>query len=288
VRLWGRLRKGAAPPPYIDEIMLEILQYSFMQRALVGGILIAILCSTVGVFLVLRRMAMLGDGLAHISFGGIAAGMFFNIYPMLSALLFSIAAAIGIQKLKTMKVYSDSAIAIFFSFGLALGVVLVSLSHGFNADLMSYLFGSILSVSGADITLISVVGILTLCVLAFFYKELFYITFDEESAKTSGVPVERLNTVLLVLTAIAVVLSMRIVGILLVSSLMVIPASIALPLSRNFRQAIFGSVAVSVASVALGLVIAYYFDLAAGGAVVLVLVAAFAAMLVYKRLLKRA
>jgi len=267
--------------------MLEILQYSFMQRALAGGILIAILCSAIGVFLVLRRMAMLGDGLAHISFGGIAAGMFFNVYPVLSALLFSVASAVGIQKLKSMKVYGDSAIAIFFSFGLALGVVLVSLSHGFNTDLMSYLFGSILSVSEADIALILVVGILTLCVLALFYKELFYITFDEESAKTSGVPVERLNTVLLVLTAIAVVLSMRIVGILLVSSLIAIPASVALPLSKSFRQAIFGSIAVSVASVVLGLFLAYYFDLAAGGAVVLVLVAAFAAMLAYRKISNR-
>jgi len=264
--------------------MLEILQYSFMQRALAGGILIAVLCSAIGVFLVLRRMALLGDGLAHISFGGIAAGMFFKVYPLLAALIFSVLAALGIQKLKQMKVYSDSAIAIFFSFGLALGVVLVSLSHGFNTDLMSYLFGSILAVSETDILLIFCVGLSTLAALALFYKELFYITFDEESARASGVPVERLNTMLLVLTAVAVVLSMQVVGILLVSSFIVIPASIALPLCRSFRQTILASVLISVASVIAGLFLAYYFDLAAGGAIVLVLVAAFAAMLIYKKI----
>jgi len=264
--------------------MLEILEYSFMQRALLGGVLIAVLCSAVGLFLVLRRMALLGDGLAHISFGGIAAGMFFGVYPLLSALVFSVASAIGIQKLKQMKVYSDSAIAIFFSFGLALGVVLISLSRGFNTDLMSYLFGSVLSVSEGDIALIFGVGIATLAALALFYKELFYITFDEDAARASGLPVEKLNTMLLVLTAIAVVLSMRVVGILLVSSLIVIPASIALPLCRSFRQALLASIAISVASVIAGLFLAYYFDLAAGGAIVLVLAAAFVAMLAYKKI----
>jgi zinc transport system permease protein len=262
--------------------MLEILQYSFMQRALAGGVLIAVLCSIVGVFIVLRRMALLGDGLAHISFGGIAAGMFFKVYPLLSALVFAVAAAVGIQKLKQMKFYSDSAIAIFFSFGLSLGVVLVSLSRGFNTDLMSYLFGSILSVSETDIVLILGAGGATLAMLALFYKEFFYATFDEDSARAAGVPVESLNTVLLVLVAVAVVLSMRVVGILLVSSLMVIPASIALPLCRSFRQAIFASAAVAVASVIIGLFLSFYLDLAAGGAVVMVLVAMFAAMLAYK------
>lgn len=263
--------------------MLEFLQYAFMQRAFVAGILIAMLCAAIGVFLVLRRMSLLGDGLAHISFGGIAAGMLFKVYPLVSALCFSVISAIGIQKLKQMKVYSDAAIAIFFSFGLALGVVLVSLSHGFNTDLFSYLFGSILAVSEADIMLILGVGLATLAALAAFYKELFYMTFDEESARAAGLPVERLNTLLLVLTAVAVVLSMRVVGILLVSSFMVIPASIALPLCRSFKQAILASVLICVAAVIAGLALAYYFDLAAGGAIVLVLVAAFAATMLATR-----
>lgn len=238
-------------------------------------------------FLVLRRMALLGDGLAHISFGGIAAGMFFKVYPLLSALVFSVLAAIGIQKLKQMKVYGDAAIAIFFSFGLAIGVVLISLSRGFSTDLMSYLFGSILAVSETDILLILSVGLATLAALVLFYKELFYITFDEESARASGVPVERLNTMLLVLTAVAVVLSMRVVGILLVSSFIVIPASIALPICRSFKQSIAASALVSVSSVIVGLLLAYYFDLAAGGAIVLVLISTFCVVLGYKKIAQK-
>jgi zinc transport system permease protein len=202
--------------------------------------------------------------------------MFFKIYPLISALVFSVLAVLGIQKLKQMKVYSDSAIAIFFSFGLALGVVLISLSRGFNMDLMSYLFGSILSISETDIFIILLFGLATLAVLVFLYKELFYIAFDEDSAKAGGLPVDVLNSTLLVLTAVAVVLSMRIVGILLVSSFIVIPASIALPFCRSFKQAIAASIAISTASVIFGLILAYYFDLAAGGAIVLVLVAGFA------------
>ncbi len=264
--------------------MIEFLQYGFMQRAFIAGILTALLCAVIGVFLVLRRMSLIGDGLAHISFGGIAAGMLFGIYPLLSALVFSVLAALGIQKLKRMKVYGDAAIAIFFSFGLSIGVVIVSMAHGFNADLFSYLFGSILAVSGADILLVLVVGIATLAMLYLFYKELFYITFDEESARAAGIPVERLNNLLVVLTAITVVLSLRIVGILLVSSFIVIPASTALLFSRGFRQAIAVSALIAVASVILGLVLAYYFDLAAGGAIVLVLVAAFASGLLIKNM----
>jgi zinc transport system permease protein len=172
--------------------MFELLEFGFMQRAFVAGILISVICAAIGVFLVLRRMSLLGDGLAHISFGGIAAGMFFGVYPLVSALVFSVLAAVGIQKLKRMKVYGDAAIAIFFSFGLAIGVVLVSLSRGFNSDLFSYLFGSILAVSETDILMILVFGLATLSAIVLFYKELFFITFDEESARASGLPVENL------------------------------------------------------------------------------------------------
>ncbi|MFA5077562.1 MAG: metal ABC transporter permease [Candidatus Micrarchaeia archaeon] len=263
--------------------MLEMLQYGFMQRALIAGVLIAAICSAIGFFLVLRRMSMLGDGLAHISFGGIAAGMFFGVYPLLSALAFAVASALGIQKLKQMKVYGDAAVAIFFSFGLALGVVLVSMSRGFGTDLMSYLFGSILAVSQNDLLLIAAVGALTLAALALFYKELMYMTFDEESAKAAGIPVERLNSMLIVLAAVAVVMSLRVVGILLVSSFMVIPASTALLLGKGFKSGIMLSSALGVVSMLAGLSLSYYLDIAAGGAVVLVLTAAFFCVLLVKR-----
>jgi len=263
--------------------MIEILQYGFMQRAFIAGILIAILSAIIGVFIVLRRMALLGDGLAHISFGGIAAGMLFGFYPIFSALIFSILGALGIQKLKKLKIYSDSAIAILFSFGLALGVILISLSRGFNADLFSYLFGSILAVNLTDIITILGVGIIVLLIIFFFYKELFYITFDETSAKASGLPVEKMDTLLVILTAIIVVLSMRIVGILLVSSLIVIPASTALLLHKGFKKTLLISCIIAIISVIIGLILAYYLDLAAGGAIVMMLIVIFLTTLIYKK-----
>ncbi|MFH2105691.1 MAG: metal ABC transporter permease [Candidatus Micrarchaeota archaeon] len=266
--------------------MLEILKYSFMQNAFLAGLLIAIICSILGVFLVLRRMSLIGDGLAHISFGGLAAGMFFGFYPLVASLIFTVLSALGIQKLRKMKVYGDAAIAIFFSFGLALGVVVISLSSGFTADLFSYLFGSILSVSQTDLIFIAALCIITIIAIIVFYKELFYITFDEESAKASGIPVEKVDSILILLTAIAVVVSMRIVGILLVSSFIVIPASIALLFCKSFRQAMVYSAMLSILSVIIGLSSAYYFDLAAGGAIVLTLVVFFALSMAYKKIIK--
>lgn len=264
--------------------MTDILAYGFMQRAFIAGALIAVVCSTIGVFLVLRRMSLMGDGLAHISFAGIAGGMFFNVYPLLSALAFTILSALGIQRLKKMKIYGDAAIAIFFSFGLALGVTLISFARGFGTDLFSYLFGSILAVSETDLIFIAILCAATIAAVWLFYKELFYITFDEDSAEASGLPVEGLNTMLIVLTAVAVVVSMRVVGILLVSSFIVLPASTALLISRGFRDTMVLSAAIAVLGSTAGLVAAFYLDIAAGGSIVLVLVGAFLCALTYKKM----
>jgi zinc transport system permease protein len=159
----------------------------------------------------------------------------------------------------------------------------VSLSRGFNADLFSYLFGSILTVSETDIFLILLLGAGVLSVVLLLYKELFYITFDESSAKASGLPVENLDTLLVVLTSVVVVISMRIVGILLVSSLIVIPATTALLLFNGFKKTMLGAIAIAVTAVTIGLILAYYFSLAAGGSIVMVLVAMFSAVLLLKR-----
>ncbi|MFA5049881.1 MAG: metal ABC transporter permease [Candidatus Micrarchaeia archaeon] len=279
--------KEQNPSCMIVSYMLEFLEYGFMQRAFISGILIAMVCSIIGLYLVLRRMALIGDGLAHISFGGIAAGMFFGIYPLISALIFSILSVIGIQKLKKMKVYGDAAIAIMFSFGLSLGVILLSYSGGFNADLFSYLFGSILSVSQNDLYLISILAIGVLSFVFLFYKELFYITFDEEGAKVSGINVERFNTALLILCAIAIVISLRVVGVLLVASFIAIPASTALLFRSSFKNSIIFSAVIAISSIIIGLSASYYLDLAAGGAVVFTLVLVFALSLIYKNLLKK-
>lgn len=257
----------------------DMFQYAFMQRAFLAGALIAVVCSVIGVFLVLRRMSLMGDGLAHIAFAGIAGGMFFNVYPLLSALAYTVISALGIQRLKDLKVHGDAAIAIFFSFGLALGVTMISMSNGFGIDLFSYLFGSILAVNENDLAFIGALCIMTIAVVWLFFKELFYITFDEDSARASGLPVEMMNQALIVLTAVCVVASMRVVGILLVSSYIVLPASTALLVSRGFRQTLLLSVFIALAATCIGLAGAFYLDAAAGGAIVLVLVAMFASAL---------
>ncbi len=263
--------------------MLEIFQYSFMQRALVAGIIVAIICSAIGTFIVLKRLSMIGDGLAHIALGGIALGLFFKVYPVFAALLFSIASALGINNLRKTKVHGDVAIAIFFSAGLAMAVVLLSLANGFNVDLFSYLFGSILTVNETDLSMVLILGISAVGAIIIFYKEFVYLTFDEESARVSGIPVDVLNNALVVLTAITVVVSIKIVGILLVSSLLVVPSATSLLLSRNFKETLLFSTVFAVIAVFFGLIGSYYFNIATGGAIVLVSIVLFVAVMLYKK-----
>jgi zinc transport system permease protein len=263
--------------------MLEIFQYGFMQRAMISGFMIAIICSVIGTFIVLKRLSMIGDGLAHIALGGIALGLFFNIYPLFAALLFSIASALGINVLRKTKIQGDVAIAIFFSAGLSVAVVLLSLANGFNVDLFSYLFGSILTVNETDLLMVLGLGVLTLGVITLFYKEFVYLTFDEDSARVSGIPVNTLNNVLVVLTAITVVVSIKIVGILLVSSLLVIPVATSLQVSKNFKGTITISIVAAILSVFVGLISSYYFNIATGGAIVLVSIVIFITVMMYKK-----
>jgi len=262
--------------------MLEILQYGFMQRAFIAGIMIAIICSAIGTFIVLKRLSMIGDGLAHIALGGIALGLFLNVYPVITALLFSAISALGINRLRKTKIHGDVAIAIFFSAGLAVAVVVLSLANGINVDLFSYLFGSILTVNETDLQIILGLGILTVGAIILFYKELVYLTFDEESAMVSGIPVDKLNDVLVVLTAITVVISIKIVGVLLVSSLLVVPAATSLQISKNFKETILFSTVFAILSVITGLISSYYFNIATGGAIVLVSIVFFIGITLYK------
>lgn len=265
-----------------------ILRYTFLQNAIIGGILVGITCAMIGSFIVLRKMSFLGDGLAHISFGGVAAGILFNINPLISALIFSVLSGVGIQKLKEMKIYSDAAIGIFFSFGLALGVILISLSTGYTIDLYSYLFGNILAINQIDLILTSGITLLSIAIVFLLYKELFYITFDEESAQANGLPVKALNQILIIICALAIVTSMKIVGILLVSSFLIIPTTTALMLNiKSFKKTIFVSVIISIISVLMGIIFSYYLDIATGGAIVMTLVALFICALTYSKIIKK-
>lgn len=257
-------------------MVLEILSYGFMQKALISGIAIALMCSVVGLFLVLRRYSLFGDALAHAAFGGIAAGLFLGIYPMWTAFLVSISSALGLTKMRQkFQISGDATVAILLSSGLAMGVVLISLAGGFTVDLFSFLFGSILLVSLENtIWILGLTGSI-LIVILLLYRQLVYTTFNEEQAKVSGIPVEKLNYLLVTIAGITVVSSMQLVGILLISSLMVIPNVTAMQFSRGFKQTALLSMSIAVSSVIIGILASYIFSISPGGMIVLISIAIF-------------
>lgn len=247
----------------------EILHYGFMQRAFIAGVMIAIIAPTIGVFLVLRRLSLIADTLSHVALAGVAIGLLLKIDPVLGGLGAALVGSAGVERLRTSgRLFGEAALAIFLSGGLAVSVILVSLHHGFNVDLFSFLFGSITTVEPRDLVLIVVLGLAVLGVVTLFYKEFFAMTFDEEGARVQGLPVDTLGLVLTVLVGITVVVSMRIVGILLISALIVIPAVTALRIARSFRGTLTIAIITGVMAVLVGLTAAFYFDLAAGGAIV--------------------
>jgi len=249
--------------------MLEIFQYSFMVRAFIAGTVIGIIAPMIGTFLVTRRYALMADSLSHIALSGIAIGLLSGIYPVYTALLVTVVAAVFIEYLRAKRGLSgDVALAMFLYGGLALAVILISLARGFNTGLFSYLFGSITTVRAVDLWVISSLGLATIIVVYFLYDEFLYVSFNEEAAKVSGIPVSILNSVLVVLTAITVSLSMRIVGLLLIGALMVIPVVAAMQIARSFIKTLVYAVGFGVISVMLGLFISYYLNLAAGGTIV--------------------
>jgi zinc transport system permease protein len=264
-------------------MVLEILGAGFIQRALVTGIAVAVTCCTVGLFLVLRRHSLFGDALSHMAFGGIAVGLFTNIYPIWTAIIVSTLAALGMTKLRqSTKVPPDAAVAVLLSSGLAIGIVLVSMSGGFSVDLFSFLFGSILLVSPDEVYMILGLsaGIITIVLL--LYRKFMYIAFDEEQAKVSGLQVSRLNYLFIVLASITVIASIRLVGILLISSLIVLPNITAILFGKGFKKTALISGIIAVLSVVAGILISYEANIATGGTIVLGLVMTFLAVLATK------
>ncbi len=251
--------------------MEELFSYAFMQRAFLAGLGVSLTCAILGVFLVLRRDAMIGHGLAHVTFGGVALGMLLNVAPLLVALAVAILSALGILKLKERGgLYGDTAIGIISSLGMALGIFLVSLAGGFNLDLFGYLFGNVLAIDPGEVWVAFLLALAVLAAVAFFYQEFLFLTFDSESARASGVRVERLDSLMAVLTAVTVVVGMKVVGILLISALLVIPAAAALQVARNFKGAMALSAALAVVSAAVGLIAAFFLDWPPSGTIVLV------------------
>jgi ABC-type Mn2+/Zn2+ transport system permease subunit len=250
--------------------MMEILGYHFMQRALFAGTLIGIVCAVIGTYIVLKGLSFIGAGIAHASFGGVALGFLLKVNPVLTAVFFCLgtAWAIGLVTRKG-RVKEDTAVGIFFASTMAFGILLIGLMQGYNVDLFGYLFGSILAVSQNDVWITLGLSAAVLLLVLLFFKELLFVTFDAEMAAVTGVPAARIYFLLLSLMALTVVLSIKVVGIVLVSALLVTPAAAAYQLTENFRRMMALSVLIGVSSTVGGLLLSYQLNTAAGATIVL-------------------
>ncbi len=256
----------------------------FMQRALVACVAVGVFAPMIGTFLVQKRLSLIGDGIGHVAFAGVGAGLLWGIWPIWTALGFAVVGALGVERLRARRQASgDLALALFFFSGIALGVVLVSRAGGMSANILTYLFGQPLTVTGSEILVIVLLGAAVAATVLLLLRALFAVVTDDDWARVAGLPVDLLNSVLAVLTACAVVGAMRIVGILLIAAMMVLPVASAQLLARSFRGTIGWAVAIGVASSVLGLVAARVWGLAPGGTIVLVCALVFAGVAVATR-----
>lgn len=264
--------------------MFEMFEYEFMQRAFIAGIIIAILASISGTFIVLRRYSLIGETLAHSALLGVAIGLVAEYNPLWMAVLFALLSAWLIEYLRSaFSIYSDAILAILLSGSLALAIIIVSLGGAFNNSLFSYLFGSILSVSSEDIVVISIFGAISLVTLLLFSKEFYFIAYDEEVAKTSGIKVNLLNFLLVSIVAVIIALSIRVVGSLLISALMIIPTIAALQFRVGFLKTVIFSLIIALFSVIAGMTLSFYFSLPSGATIVMCVLFIFILSLVINR-----
>ena len=264
-------------------MILEALSYGFMQKALIAGIAVGLICSFMGTFLVLRRYSLFGDGIAHVAFGGISVGLFLGVFPLWTAFIVSILGGLGLQKLRqSTKISGDSAVAVVLVSGLAVGVILVSSSGGFSVDLFSFLFGSILLISQEDTIMILALSAGIIATLTILQKQFLHLTFNEEQAKLAGMRTTLLNYAFVVLASITVVTSMRLVGILLISALIVIPNITAMQFGKGFKKTVFISMSISVISVVSGILVSYFLNVAPSGTIVVIAVGILIGTLVLK------
>ena len=249
---------------------MSILDADFMRLAFAAGAIVGVLAPLVGFFLVQRQMSLIGDGVGHAAFAGVAAGYLLNVSPVASALVVSVIAAIAIEWLRSRGgTAGDQALALVFYTGIAAGVVFISAAGALNANLFAFLFGSILTVTGGDVLLVGILGAIALGLVLLLYRGLVAAALDEEAARVSGLPVGAMNVLIAALTAVTVAVSMRIVGILLIAALMVLPVIAATRVAWSIRSTFALASAIGLASVIVGLVLAYELDLAPGGAIVL-------------------
>jgi len=253
------------------EVFEAIFRYQFMLRAVIVGVMVAISSSFIGSFLVLKKFSMIGHGLSHVAFAGIAIGLWLDQSPLLVTIPVVVIVSIFILKLnQSVQLHGDAAIGLTAAFAMALGTILASVSGGFNVNLFSYLFGSILAIGQVDLYLSIAFSMIVLLTIVIFYHDLYAMTYDEEFAKVSGVKTANLNTLLAVLTGLAVVIGIRVIGTVLISSLIIFPTVIAMQFNKGFRGTIFLAVLSSVFTVIMGLLISFKYDLPSGSTIVIV------------------
>ncbi len=257
-------------------ILSEMLSYHFMSRALIVGILVSLCASLLGVSLVLKRYSMIGDGLSHVGFGALAIAAALNVAPLIIAVPVVVVAAFLLLRIsQNSKIKGDAAIALISSSALAIGVIVISMTTGMNTDVSNYMFGSVLSLSKTDAVLSAVLSVIVLLMFVLLYPRIFAVTFDESFARATGTRAERYNTVIAVLTAVTVVLGMRMMGALLISSLIIFPALSSMRLCKSFKSVVLCSAIISVVCFVLGMVFSYALELPTGASIVAVNLAVF-------------
>lgn len=254
----------------------ELLEYKFIVNSLLAGILASISCGIIGTYIVTRRMVFLSGGITHSSFGGIGIGYYMGLNPIITAAIFGVLSALGIEFIsKRSNIREDSVIGILWSFGMAVGIMFVFLTPGYAPNLMSYLFGSILTVSELDIILMAALSLILVLVFVIFYRIIVFVSYDQEFAKTHKIAVSLINYVLIGLVALTIVLNIKVVGIILVISLLTIPQSIANLFTKNFKNIIIGSIVIGLVGAFLGLVISYEINIPSGASIIFSLVMIF-------------
>ena len=250
--------------------IFSLLQAGFVQRAFIISIIIAILSSVLSIFIVLKKMSLIGDGLAHTAFGGIALGYVVNVFPIWIAGITVVLGSLGITKaIRSTKISSDAAVAVFLQLGLAGGIVLISVYRGFGVSLESLLFGSVLLVDYTQILTAVIVAAITLSIIFLFFKEIVYVTFDETQARAAGIRTWFFDYLISVLAGIVVIVAIPIVGILLISSLLVLPALTSTQIAKSFRQTVILSPIIGLLTVTVGLLVSLIINSAPGGTIVL-------------------
>ncbi len=261
----------------MNDTILQLLSYDFFRNALLAALLSSITCGIIGSYIVARRMVFISGGITHASFGGIGIGYFLGMNPIVGAVIFSLLSAFGIRLAsQRTDIREDSAIGILWSLGMALGIIFIFLTPGYAPNLMNYLFGSVLTVSDTDLWMMLALTILTIAFFSIFYHTILFISFDEEYARSHKAPVELFNYILLALVALAIVLHIRVAGIILVISYLTIPQTTANIFYSDLRRIIFLSIAISLLGSIAGLLISYYLNLPSGATIIFVFVLCFA------------